>query len=348
MTRRARVAVFTALVVLVGLAAAGLALRQAAEQREQARTPPSVAVASHRLTDLADLTAAGPAIVFRHTGLDRDYGHLAAVALDDPAGPRAVGDVACDRVAASRSRVSCLQVQRGVVTRYALVELGADLEPRATTPLPGIPSRTRLSPDGSLVATTTFVTGHSYQQSGFSTATEIRATDGSSGGDAGDLEDFRLVVDGREVAPVDRNVWGVTFVDDRWFYATVATGGVTHLVRGDLTTRTLTALRTNVECPSLSPDGTRLAYKVDDDAPGTHWSFAVLDLASGEETVLAGETRGVDDQAAWLDDDTLMYGVPRADEAGVTDVWSLDVERAGAAPQLLVEQAWSPTVVAGP
>jgi len=104
-------------------------------------------------------------------------------------------------------------------------------------------------------------------------------------------------------------------------------------------------VRSDVECPSLSPDGARLAYKVDDPGPGTHWSFAVLDLATGRETVLAGETRGVDDQAAWLDDDTLLYGVPRSDEPGVSDVWSLDVDRSDALPDLLVEQAWSPAVV---
>ena len=44
--------------------------------------------------------------------------------------------------------------------------------------MPGIPSRTRLSPDGSLVSTTTFVSGHSYMQVGFSTATEIRDVGG--------------------------------------------------------------------------------------------------------------------------------------------------------------------------
>lgn len=342
MTRRTRVAAFTALVVVVTLAVSGLALRQAAQQRAQARTAPSVAVA-------ADAAEQGPRIVFRHTGLDRDYGHLAAVALDDPAGPRTLSDVACDRVDASADLVSCLRVERGVVTRYALVELDADLAETATVPLPGIPSRTRLSPDGSLVATTTFVTGHSYLQTGFSTATEIRSTaDPGTAADVGNLEAFRLVVDGREVSPADRNVWGVTFVDDRSFWATVATGGVAHLVRGELATRTLTAVRTNVECPSLSPDGTRLAYKVDDAADGTRWSFAVLDLATGEETVLRGETRGVDDQAAWLDDDTLLYGVPRPDEAGVSDVWSLDADRPDAVPELFIEQAWSPSVVRTP
>lgn len=32
-------------------------------------------------------------------------------------------------------------------------------------------------------------------------------------------------------------------------------------MRGDVTARTLTTVHRNVECPSLSPDGTRVAYK---------------------------------------------------------------------------------------
>ena len=53
----------------------------------------------------------------------------------------------------------------------------------------------------------------------------------------------------------------------------------------------------------------------------------MLDLATGERTVLAGETHNVDDQIEWLDDDTILYGLPRDDEPGVTDVWSLDTTR---------------------
>ena len=68
----------------------------------------------------------------------------------------------------------------------------------------------------------------------------------------------------------------------------------------------------NVECPSLSPDGTRIAYKhrtgVEDARRG---GSTVLDLATMRETPLA-ETRSVDDQAEWLDDDHVLYGVDGA------------------------------------
>ena len=68
------------------------------------------------------------------------------------------------------------------------------------------------------------------------------------------------------------------------------------------------------------------------------------DLATGDRTLLAKGPRGLDDQVEWLDDDTLLYGLPRADDPGVTDVWSVDTS-ADASPTLLIEQAWSPTVV---
>lgn len=69
----------------------------------------------------------------------------------------------------------------------------------------------------------------------------------------------------------------------------------------------------------------------------------MLDLASGQETRLEGETRSVDDQVAWLDDDTVIYGLPRPDQPGASDVWTLPIH-GGESPELLVENAWSPTV----
>ncbi len=178
---------------------------------------------------------------------------------------------------------------------------------------------------------------------GFSTATEVHEFGG--GRRWGNLEKFQLVIGGREVNPVDRNIWGVTFVDDQTFYATVGTGGTTWLVQGDLDARTLTSVSEHAECPAISPDGSRVAFKVDVD-PGRKivWQIAVMDIATGERTLLADGPRGLDDQVEWLDDDTLLYGMPRADEPGVTDVWSVDAT-AVAEPELLIEQAWSPTVV---
>ena len=119
------------------------------------------------------------------------------------------------------------------------------------------------------------------------------------------------------------------------------------LVRGDITTRTLTSVAEGVECPSLSPEGTRIAFKhtVSGSGPTVHWQPAVLDLTTGDVTLLP-ETRNVDDQIEWLDDSTILYGMPRDGVPGDTDVWSLAAD-GSAAPQVFLEHAWSPSVVRG-
>ena len=342
MSQRARIALFlTVVFVVVGGVTAYVVTSAGSYQRKHDR-PPTVATIDDAAAAAA-VTTTGPRIVFRHTGIDASYGLVATVPLDDPTGPRAFTDVACDRVDATADEASCLRTERGVVTKFSLTEYDADWKPVEKVALPGIPSRTRLSSDGTLVSSTVFVSGHTYMQIGFSTATEIRDVGGSS---HGNLEKFDLVLHGKSVSPRDRNIWGVTFADDdNTFYATVGTGGETYLVRGDLAARTLTSIADHVECPSLSPDGKRIGFKQATQRDGqTWWTPAVLDLATGQRTVLAGETRNVDDQVEWLDDDTLLYGLTRDDEPGVTDVWELET-RANAKPQLLIEQAWSPAVV---
>ncbi|AWB91421.1 hypothetical protein C3E78_03850 [Aeromicrobium chenweiae] len=302
----------------------------------RAEAPPEVAV-----TRVAALEGA-PRVVFRNTEVGSRYGLVSMVSLADPRGPRAFTDVPCDRVYASAGTTSCLRTKRGLATTFEAVELDADWRAVESWGLPGIPSRTRVSADGRLLATTSFVTGHTYMQVGFSTATDIREVGGR---DLGNLEAFALVVDGRRVRPADRNIWGVTFArDDDTFYATVATGGTTYLARGDLSARTLTTLHEGAECPSLSPDGSRIAFKHDVGGTTPHWQIVVLDLASGRESTLGGEKRNVDDQVEWLDDDTLLYGLPRDGEAGVSDIWQIKTT-AGAAPSIFIEQAWSPSIV---
>jgi hypothetical protein len=289
-------------------------------------------------------------IVFRSTAPGDLYGRVAVVALDDPAGPRDVTPVACDRVDAVPGRESCLRTERGTTTSFIAEIFDARWRTIASWPLAGVPSRTRLSDDGTKVGVTSFVTGHAYGTTGVSTETTIHALDALPTGeptDLGNLEDWMLLVDGTVRKPADRNLWGVTFVDDTHFYATAQSHelGHTWLVMGNTAARTLTTVADQVECPSISPDGTRIAFKRDVvDGPGIHWTPAIYDIASGKVTVLDAEKRTIDDQIEWLDDAAILYGMPREDEPGVSDVWQLPADGSGA-PSVLVPEAWSPAVV---
>jgi hypothetical protein len=341
MSLRNRLIAFGAVIVVAVAGAVWYVLgarneHRAAREKAAAEAPLSTA-------DPATI-AAVPHLAFRSTAFGAGYGRLALVALSDPGGERATAPPSCDRVYARASVSVCLVAERGLVTRYHADVLDGRWAVSQRMPVAGLPSRARISPDGSLMATTTFVTGDSYASPGqFSTRTVVVPT---KGGEGMELESFKLMINGRTVTAVDRNLWGVTFArDNRTIYATAATGGRTYLVRGDLQARTLTSIREDVECPSLSPDGSRVAFKKHGNLPAGQWRLAVYDLASGKETVLA-ETKSVDDQAEWLDDSTVLYGMPRAGQNGTTtsDVWAVAADGSGA-PRVLVEDAWSPAVV---
>ncbi|MFC3501985.1 TolB family protein [Micromonospora krabiensis] len=336
MSVRARMTVMVAVLLVAVLGAGGYVWR---ERQSQAHSRATATVPTR--TDLAAVRAQ-PHLVFRSTALGDGYGRVAAVPLSAPDGPRALTPASCERVYATAAEAICLSAERGVVTTYRAQLLDRDWQPQRDLPLTGIPSRARLSRDGSLVATTTFVFGDSYANPGqFSTRTVVSRSRAEV---VGDLETFRLVVDGRTVTAADRNLWGVTFADDDRFYATAASGGKTWLVEGRLSTRQLTALRRDAECPSLSPDRTRIAFKKHGDLPPGRWRLAVYDLATGAETLLA-ETRSVDDQVEWLDDRQVVYGLARQSEGTASsDVWRVAADGSGS-PQVLVPDAWSPAVV---
>jgi hypothetical protein len=186
-----------------------------------------------------------------------------------------------------------------------------------------------------------FVTGHSYASAGFSTQTLVYDT---TSGAATDLEGFTITRDGSQIQSPDLNFWGVTFAGGPRFYATLGTGGHTYLVDGDLQRHTARVLRDGVECPSLSPDGTRIVYKARVAGSGDRrWRLHVLDLGTMSDTAL-GETRSVDDQSEWLDDRTVLYGLNDEGPPATLDVnlWALPV--AGGAPTLYLRHAASPAV----
>lgn len=349
MTARARWLSLTVVAVIVLLAAGGYGVWAFVDYR--ARMSAAIPV------DTVDTAPTGPRILFRNTTLSEGYGLVATVPLDAPDAARAVSSTACDRVHASEESILCLRTNRALAATFEAILYDSEWNELTSWPLPGVPSRARVSADSELLATTSFVTGHSYATIGFSTQTTISSpaaetAEGAGAGtgagtDFGNLEDFTTLIDGQPLTAVDRNFWGVTFAaDDTTFYATAASGDQTWLVKGDLDSRQMQSLRTNAECPSLSPGGRYVAYKKNvADGPTKFWSIAVLDLATGAELVLP-ESRNVDDQIEWLDDDTLLYGLARSDAVGDSDIWS--ITRDGVTdPQVFIEHAWSPAVVRG-
>ncbi|WP_158843708.1 TolB family protein [Saccharothrix deserti] len=265
-------------------------------------------------------------------------GRVEQVRLADPAA-RSATPMTCQRVYRAGGTTVCLRLA-GPGPTYA-AEVSRDGAVLRSVPLPGVPSRAKVSASGQVVGWTSFVTGDSYLvPGGFSTRTGF--FDVRTGEAVESLEGFTALVEGRVHTAQDVNYWGLTVAaDDRTFYATLASGGYTWLVKGDLVERRLESLRRDAECPSLSPDGTKVAYKKRIGRLGP-WELAVLDLKTGDERRLPG-TAGVDDQATWLDDERLAFAaVPR--DAKLASIHVVPVD--GSAPAtILVPDAASPSPV---
>jgi hypothetical protein len=327
------------LLITVGaFAAAGIYAALAFQDAQVSQSaPPPVDVT------MSKALPAAPFVLFRNTAPGQGFGSAATVPLSRPAGQRALSEASCDRVYGTHDQTLCLQTKQGLATNFQATVFDSTWRETRSWPLPGIPNRARTSADGSLMAATVFVSGHSYSAAGFSTETVIWGAGGQS---SGSLEGFALMLDGNRIKATDRNIWGVTFAPGKpdVFYATASSQGHIWLVQGSIARRTLTVVRSGIECPSVSPDGTRIAYKKSDTGTLTgHRSIAVEDLASGTETVLS-EKQSIDDQIEWLDNSTLVYGLPRDGSEVDSNIWSIKTE-AAAQPVLFIEHGSSPSVV---
>ena len=321
----------------------------AADAADTASTQPAAAAASSAqpaspataTRSAATATTTAGRVFFRHTGMDEHYGQLAWREGARGGQARFVPQLRCEVAHVSGGRGMCLTAERGVITTYsAKVFDAATFAVTAELPLPGIPSRTRVSRDGRLAAYTVFSAGHGYTSLDFATRTVILDT--ASGRELLELESLAVTKDGKPFKEKDFNFWGVTFTPDaKHFFATLSSGGQHYLIRGDIADRSATVLHDNVECPSVSPDATHVAYKkryvVDSRIV---WQFHVLDLQTLVETPLA-EKRNVDDQIEWLDDRHVLYALASDTAAASTDVWSAPIDGQGA-PSLYQRNAYSP------
>ena len=309
--------------------------------------PPVSATASAAPVPEVPAQQAEPAprrIFFRYNRVDSHYGKLAFVEPAHSLTPHFVEQFSCEVVYVSADRGICLSADRGVFTTYAATLFDAQSFAKlGEFSLAGIPSRARVSRNGKMAALTVFVTGHGYTSLDFSTQTLL--IDASTGRVIADLESFAVTRNGSPFKETDFNFWGVTFTpDSKRFYATLSSGGEHFLVEGDIEARTARVIHSNVECPSLSPDGTRVAYKkrfkIDNRIV---WQLHVLELESGKETSLA-EKRSVDDQLEWLDSSTVLYTVPESEQSPSTNVW-LAAADGSRKPRLYLRTAYSPAAV---
>ncbi|ODS52373.1 MAG: hypothetical protein ABS36_17460 [Acidobacteria bacterium SCN 69-37] len=271
-------------------------------------------------------------------------GRLVWAPLDAPAASGISTPLTCERVDMAEGVGVCLARRRRFPVSYAAVIFDGRFQVRAELPLPGVPSRTQVSPSGRYAGVTVFVSGHSYAAGNFSTRTSIIDLQ------AGrwlveDLETLTVRQGAESVQSVDFNFWGVTFAaDDQRFFATLGTGGRTYLVRGVPGGPVLEIVAADVECPSLSPDGRRVAYKhrTAQSMGAAFWQIWVLDLETGDRHALA-EPGNVDDQVQWIDDATVMYAMP-GDRSGVMDTWAVPADGSGQ-PTLLRAGAYSAFVM---
>ncbi len=296
------------------------------------------------LSSPSNPVASSPLLYFRTNALGGNYGKLTVTALPGLDHPRYSPELSCERLYFAGGAGVCLIADRGMFTSFYAVTFDKQLRRGKTITLNGEPSRVRISPDGRWAAITVFLSGHSYSSLAFSTQTTI--VNIASGKTICDLEQFSVTRDGVPFRSPDFNFWGVTFTHDvKRFYATLWSSGKTYLVEGNLQHRTARVIYNDVECPSLSPDNTRVAFKkrIGPQQPG--WHIHLLDLRNLTETAL-GETRNVDDQVEWLDNSHILYALsenPNGASAS-TDLWELST-KAGAGPHLFLKGAFSPAVV---
>ena len=298
---RRRMVVFAFIAICVcGVAVPATRSTPRAERRPSRRRPVS---ASSTNAAERDAIPVGERVLFRNTALGQGYGQVSPGSACE-LGRRPLHDTA--RVRAGRlCRWFRLVPDRG---SRRLHEVSSAHLRRAFQRPPHTGARRHSQPHQSLTRTAGSPPSRSSCQ-----VTRIRRDrsrrlttliDTASGAVLADLEQFAVTRDGKPFKAVDFNFWGVTFAaDSNTFYATLGTGSEQLLIRGDAGARRAVVLRGGVECPAISPDGTRLAFKQRTTVDGVFgWRLATLDLQTLTDRLVPGELRSIDDQVEWLDD----------------------------------------------
>jgi hypothetical protein len=275
----------------------------------------------------------GAKLLFVSMVPDRTSGSLAVAPASDPTSIRAISRLRCERVHYAGGRGICLARRGAEESSYAVAKIfDSRFHVERRISMPGIPSRARVSPDGRYGALTMYLPGDEDTDETFSTRTSI--VDLETGKTVADLARIPVTKDGKPFSTEDLNFSGVSFANDDLFYASLGSESSAHLLEGSMRDRTLKVIADNVDSPSLSPDGTRLAFKRTVGNEGA-WRLFVLDLPTKKAVRLAGDDP-IDDQAEWLDDDHVVYG---------NDNKLLVVPADGSGePRLLLPYAFSPAV----
>jgi len=348
-TMKQRLVVFVAVVIVCGAGVAGYV-----RWRQPARTPPPPASAGPSpFLDLQDPAVAArierlraaPHVIYLSRRTD-SFDQVGLAPIDHPDQRVLLTSPACERSYFGPKTGLCLTINRDTVSpRAYAIFVDHALQPTRQYPLDGLPIRARVSPDNRWAAATVFVSGENYSGD-FTTRTSV--FDLEKGTVIDSLETFTTERDGKPYKAVDFNFWGVTFFasGDR-FLATLGTGGQRLLVEGDITRRHMTVIGADIECPSLSPDGQKIVFKRAGQVKSS-WRLWARVLATGEEWPITAEDRYIDDQAEWLDNDRVLYGLLYGE--GVPEnslsIWISNVSReSGFDASVFLRSASSPSVI---
>lgn len=295
-------------------------------------------------TGPAQPVAAAGEVVFVNRVPGDDYGRLGIRHTD---GTRTLLDRRCLRVHVNAGNGVCLSQDDALVPAYTTTFFAADdpYQQELKSYSSALPSRARISPDGSLSTVTAFISGVSYADISGETTTIVTIDEIETRARLRGANQLEVLSDVEKYSNLNSKYWGLTFADNDEFYITGFFGETPEIMIGSLDTMTVTPLGRDGSCPSLSPDGKTLVYKASREEGG--FDLVAVDLATDTMWQL-GETRSVDDQVEWLDNDTILYALhPEGGDTPVQpefDIWVLDIAE-GSEPELFLPNADSPAAI---